>query len=121
PAARPRLGPVHARRDAGARGGHARHQERRAEDRGPRGRVVSLLHAPLQLSLVLGGGGAALRLPGTAGDRPRRARRAGDAAGRAAEGAVPVHDLIVSDILESNGSSSMATVCGASLALMDAG
>src|SRR2546427_2682198 len=27
---------------------------------------------------------------------------------------------IVSDILESNGSSSMATVCGASLALMDA-
>ena len=28
---------------------------------------------------------------------------------------------IVSDILESNGSSSMATVCGSSLALMDAG
>src|SRR6202162_2721130 len=28
---------------------------------------------------------------------------------------------VVSDILESNGSSSMATVCGASLALMDAG
>ena len=28
---------------------------------------------------------------------------------------------IVSDILESNGSSSMATVCGASLSLMDAG
>src|SRR2546427_1294031 len=28
---------------------------------------------------------------------------------------------LVSDILESNGSSSMATVCGGSLALMDAG
>src|SRR6201988_4436626 len=28
---------------------------------------------------------------------------------------------LVSDILESNGSSSMATVCGASLAMMDAG
>ena len=28
---------------------------------------------------------------------------------------------VVTDILESNGSSSMATVCGASLALMDAG
>src|SRR6202012_3204158 len=28
---------------------------------------------------------------------------------------------IVSDILESNGSSSMASVCGASLSLMDAG
>ena len=28
---------------------------------------------------------------------------------------------IVSEVLESNGSSSMASVCGASLALMDAG
>jgi len=28
---------------------------------------------------------------------------------------------IVSDILESNGSSSMASVCGATLSLMDAG
>src|SRR5258708_19655163 len=28
---------------------------------------------------------------------------------------------VVSDILESNGSSSMATICGASLSLMDAG
>ena len=28
---------------------------------------------------------------------------------------------VVSDILESNGSSSMASVCGASLAIMDAG
>src|SRR5260370_4571885 len=28
---------------------------------------------------------------------------------------------VVADILESNGSSSMATVCGASMALMDAG
>jgi len=40
---------------------------------------------------------------------------------------VPEHEVfpytlrVVSDILESNGSSSMATVCGASLALMDAG
>jgi len=33
----------------------------------------------------------------------------------------PYVPRIVSDILESNGSSSMATVCGASLALMDAG
>ncbi len=35
--------------------------------------------------------------------------------------AFPYTIRIVSDILESNGSSSMATVCGASLALMDAG
>src|SRR5208337_2253466 len=33
----------------------------------------------------------------------------------------PYSIRIVSDILESNGSSSMATVCGASLALFDAG
>jgi polyribonucleotide nucleotidyltransferase len=38
-----------------------------------------------------------------------------------AEAAFPYTLRVVSDILESNGSSSMATVCGASLALMDAG
>ena len=36
-------------------------------------------------------------------------------------GDFPYTIRVVSDILESNGSSSMATVCGASLALMDAG
>jgi polyribonucleotide nucleotidyltransferase len=38
-----------------------------------------------------------------------------------AEEAFPYTIRIVSDILESNGSSSMATVCGGTLALMDAG
>ena len=38
-----------------------------------------------------------------------------------AETAFPYTLRVVSDIMESNGSSSMATVCGASLALMDAG
>ena len=37
------------------------------------------------------------------------------------EGDFPYAMRLVSDILESNGSSSMATVCGGSLALMDAG
>jgi len=37
------------------------------------------------------------------------------------EDVFPYTIRVVSDILESNGSSSMATVCGASLALMDAG
>jgi polyribonucleotide nucleotidyltransferase len=37
------------------------------------------------------------------------------------EAAFPYTLRVVSDILESNGSSSMATVCGASLTLMDAG
>ncbi len=46
---------------------------------------------------------------------------------RSASQILPSHDdfpytiRVVSDILESNGSSSMASVCGASLALMDAG
>jgi len=38
-----------------------------------------------------------------------------------AEDRFPYTIRVVSDILESNGSSSMATVCGASLAMMDAG
>jgi polyribonucleotide nucleotidyltransferase len=37
------------------------------------------------------------------------------------EGSFPYTIRIVSDVLESNGSSSMATVCGGALALMDAG
>jgi polyribonucleotide nucleotidyltransferase len=51
----------------------------------------------------------------------------GNLAERAIEPVLPEHDSfpytlrIVSDILESNGSSSMATVCGGALALMDAG
>src|SRR6202042_2584449 len=51
----------------------------------------------------------------------------GALAWRAIEAVLPTEEespyaiRIVSDILESNGSSSMATVCGASLALMDAG
>ena len=63
-----------------------------------------------------------LRAPGPARDRPRHAGRA-----RPAGGACPPQDRfpytirIVSDIMESNGSSSMASVCGGCLSLMDAG
>ncbi len=51
----------------------------------------------------------------------------GNLAERAIQPLLPAYDdfpytiRVVSDILESNGSSSMATVCGSSLALMDAG
>src|SRR3954447_3910879 len=51
----------------------------------------------------------------------------GNLAERALQGVLPAFEdfpytiRIVSDILESNGSSSMATVCGGSLAMMDAG
>ncbi len=62
-----------------------------------------------------------LRSPG------RREIGHGALAERALKPVIPTNELfpytirVVSDILESNGSSSMATVCGASLALMDAG
>jgi len=61
---------------------------------------------------------------GTAG---RREIGHGALAQRAMEAVLPTREefpytiRVVSDILESNGSSSMATVCGASMALMDAG
>jgi polyribonucleotide nucleotidyltransferase len=51
----------------------------------------------------------------------------GNLAERAIEAVLPEHDSfpytirVVADILESNGSSSMATVCGGTLSLMDAG
>ena len=56
-------------------------------------------------------------------DRSRRAGRAGDSSrsSRPTAKSFPYTIRIVSEILESNGSSSMATVCGSSLALMDAG
>jgi polyribonucleotide nucleotidyltransferase len=61
------------------------------------------------------------------GSPSRRDIGHGALAERAVEAVLPVKEefpytiRVVSDILESNGSSSMATVCGASLALMDAG
>ena len=63
------------------------------------------------------------------GGRPpgRREIGHGALAQRALEAVIPDHDTfpytirIVSDIMESNGSSSMASVCGGSLSMMDAG
>jgi polyribonucleotide nucleotidyltransferase len=57
----------------------------------------------------------------------RRERGHGALAARAIQPVLPAYEAfpytvrIVSEVLESNGSSSMATVCAASLALMDAG
>jgi polyribonucleotide nucleotidyltransferase len=61
------------------------------------------------------------------GSPSRRDVGHGALAERAVAAVLPAKDVfpytirIVSEILESNGSSSMATICGASLALMDAG
>ena len=75
----------------------------------------------LQLPAVLGRRNRAHRRAGPSRDRSRKtgvARHPSDAA-EASE--FPYTMRIVSEITESNGSSSMATVCGTSLALMDAG
>jgi polyribonucleotide nucleotidyltransferase len=64
---------------------------------------------------------------GRMGTPGRREIGHGKLAWRALKGVMPAHHefpyttRIVSEVTESNGSSSMATVCGASLALMDAG
>jgi polyribonucleotide nucleotidyltransferase len=64
---------------------------------------------------------------GRVGSPKRREIGHGNLARRALNGVLPVGDAfpytvrVVSEITESNGSSSMATVCGGSLALMDAG
>jgi polyribonucleotide nucleotidyltransferase len=62
-----------------------------------------------------------LRSPGPPRDRPRHARREGDRGGAAALREFPYTLRLVSDVLSSNGSTSMGAVCGSTLALMDAG
>ena len=81
-AARPRLGRLHARRDAGAGHLHARHGRRPAEDRARHRRVLQALHAPLQLPAVLGRRDRAAARARPPRDRSRRARRARAGAGR---------------------------------------
>jgi polyribonucleotide nucleotidyltransferase len=64
---------------------------------------------------------------GRFGGQGRREIGHGNLAERAVKAVIPGHDKfpytlrIVSDVLESNGSSSMGTVCAATLALLDAG
>ena len=91
---------------------------------------IDALHGNLQGDLP-----AALQLPALLGrrDRPHgRAAAAARSATASSPGAPsirccrritssPTRIRVVSEITESNGSSSMATVCGSSLALMDAG
>ena len=86
-----------------------------------RGRAEAPLHAALQLPAVLGWRSWPHDRRWPPRDRPRRARMARHRSRPAGEDESPYTLRVVSDILESNGSSSMATVCGASLALMQAG
>jgi polyribonucleotide nucleotidyltransferase len=121
PAAHPRFGAVHPRRDAGAGGRHAGHRPRRADHRRAAGRVPRPLHAPLQHASLCH------RRTGRVGTPKRREIGHGRLAKRALLAVLPSPEefgysmRVVSEITESNGSSSMASVCGGSLALMDAG
>ncbi len=92
PAARPRLGAVHPRRDAGAGRDDARHRPGRADHRRARGRVPLEFHAALQLPALLDRRGGAHGLARTARDRPRQARLARGAPAAAGQGQLPLHD-----------------------------
>ena len=85
------------------------------------GHISGKLHVPLQFPAVLRGE------TGFIGSPKRREIGHGRLAKRGVLGVLPNMDeypytlRVVSEITESNGSSSMASVCGSSLALMDAG
>ena len=122
-AAHPRIGAVHARRNAGAGHGDARHQGRRAAHRaaGSRRSLASASCCTTTSRRSASAKWASCAAPG------RREIGHGALAERALAAVIPDEKTfpytlrVVSDILESNGSSSMASVCGATLALMDAG
>ena len=92
-AAHPRLGALHARRDPGAGGRHARHRRRRAADRQHRRRRRDhqVVHAALQLPAVLHRRSEDDPRHQPPRDRARRAGRAGAAAAAAALRGLPLH------------------------------
>ena len=102
--------------------GHAWYGSRRAARRWAVRRVLQEVHARLQFPVVFGRRMSSDSRTGSSRDRPR-------CVGRAEREVLccPIHDefpytiRVISDILESNGSSSMASVCGATLGLMAAG
>ena len=122
PAARARLGHLPARRDAGPDHRHAGHRPRRAARRRPDRRILARSSCSTTTS----------RRSRSAKCRPirgpgRREIGHGALAERSVKPVLPDPDefpytiRVISDILESNGSSSMACVCGATLGLMAAG
>ncbi len=120
-AAHARLGPLHARPDAGADARHARHakEEQRIDDLSLESNRYYMHHYNFPPFSV--GETGFMRGP------KRRDIGHGALAERALLAVIPSDDEFaytiraVSEILESNGSSSMASVCGSTLALMDAG
>ena len=100
---------------------HSGHHRRFAAAGDLRRRAEEALHAALQLPAILSWRNRPHDRNWPSRDWSRSIGRARDLCRPPGEEESPYTVRIVSDILESNGSSSMATVCGASLALMDAG
>ena len=116
-----RLRPLHPGTDPGALCLHPGHPGRGPEAGHHLARGVQALYAPLQLPRLLRGRGQTLPLPGPPGDRPRSSGRAGPAARPPSEEEFPYAIRVVSEVLSSNGSTSQGSICGSTLALMDAG
>ena len=115
-----RLRPLHPRPDPGPHPAHpGRHG--RAAHRRPRHRGVEALHAPLQVPALQRGRDRLHARPRPARDRSRRPRRAGPAAGHPRRGGVPLHHPPGLRDPRVQRLRSMASVCGSTLALMDAG
>ena len=120
-AAHARFCAVHPRRNPGAGRRYARHHARRQIIDAPEGESKDpfLFHynfPPFSVGEAGRFGAPKRREIG----HGRLAKRGADG-GDAERGSVPYALRVVSEITESNGSSSMASVCGGSLALMDAG
>ncbi len=86
-----RFGPVHARRNAGARDRHPGDGRRRAAHGHPGRGVVQAVHAPLQLPALQRRRGQVPARPRPAGNRARRAGRAQHRLGHALGGSLPVY------------------------------
>ena len=122
PSARTRLRPVPARPDAGAFRLHAGYAVGGATPGHHRSGGSRALHAPVQLPAVLHRRGWPHGRPEAPRDRPRRTGRAARCCPCCpTRTSFPYAIRVVSEVLESNGSSSMASTCGSTLALMDAG
>jgi polyribonucleotide nucleotidyltransferase len=120
-AARPRFRAVHPRRNPGAGGatlGTSRDEQIIDAMTGEyRERfMLQLQHAALRHRR-----NRPLRFAQASRDRPRRLAKRALLAAAAEQGSFGYTLRVVSEITESNGSSSMASVCGGCLALMDAG
>ncbi len=116
-----RFGRVPARRNAGPDLDHAGNVAGRAARRRAGRGVLEAVHARLQFPAVFGGRMPADPGPGPPRDRPRGVGRASVKPVLPDPEEFPYTIRVISDILESNGSSSMASVCGATLGLMAAG